>query len=85
MRWYTLDDGRLCLGTKEKQFANFHIATEIKLSSEFSYPLLPEHVHLIGSYPEDWYQDDKIESKINQTAKHFFGNNSPNLPTEIFV
>ena len=73
MKWYTLDDGRLCLGTSELQFANFHIATEIKLSNQVSRPLLPEHVELIGSYPEDWYSDESIDSKINKTARHFFG------------
>lgn len=73
MKWYTLDNGRLCLGTNKLQFANFHIATEIKLDKSLSLPLLPEHVERIGSYPEDWYMDEAIELKINNTAKHFFG------------
>jgi hypothetical protein len=76
MNWYTLDNGRLCLGTNELQFANFHIATEIKLDSKVSQPLLPEHVELIGSYPEDWYADESIDNKINDTARHLFGSSS---------
>ena len=73
MKWYTLENGRLCLGTEQNRLANFHIATDVTLDSDLSLPLLEEHVELIGSYPEDWYSDDSIESKINNTAKHFFG------------
>ena len=73
MKWYTLNNGRLCLGTEKQQFANFHVATEVVLTEKLDLPLLPEHVELIGSFPEDWYQDDNIDGKINNTAKHFFG------------
>jgi len=79
MQWYTLDNGRLCLGTNQLQFANFHIATDIKLEDKISLPLLPEHVEIIGSFPEDWYADDAIESKINNTARHFFGINASQI------
>ncbi|WP_444994144.1 hypothetical protein [Aliikangiella sp. IMCC44359] len=73
MKWYTLDNGRLCLGTDKQRFANFHIATDILLKSKVDTPLRREHIELIGSYPEDWYSDRSIDKKINQTAKHFFG------------
>ncbi|TQV76903.1 hypothetical protein FLL45_02825 [Aliikangiella marina] len=73
MKWYTLENGRLCLGTDKNRLANFHIATDVTLEANLSLPLLEEHVELIGSYPEDWYSDDTIENKINNTAKHFFG------------
>lgn len=75
MKWYTLENGRLCLGTEKACFTNFHVATEVVLAENISMPLLPEHVELIGSLPEDWYTDDKIDGKINNTAKHFFGLN----------
>ena len=79
MKWYTLENGRLCLGTEKQRLANFHIATEVKLNAKVSTPLLAEHIELIGSYPEDWYSDETIEGKINNTARHFFGfsNNTP--------
>jgi len=73
MKWYTLSNGRLCLGTEKEHFANFHVATEVVLNESLDMPLLPEHVELIGSLPEDWFSDDKIDGKINNTAKHFFG------------
>ena len=73
MKWYTLDNGRLCLGTDQKKIANFHIATDVTLTEDLTTPLLSEHVDVIGSYPEDWYQDQSIEIKINRTAQHFFG------------
>ena len=72
MKWYTLENGRLCLGTDKEQFANFHIATEVTLENSFSVPLLEEHIELIGSYPEDWFEDEAIDLKINNTARHFF-------------
>jgi len=73
MKWYTLENGRLCLGTENHKIANFHVATDVKLNLNLSTPLLEEHIDLIGSYPEDWYADDAIDYKINNTAKHFFG------------
>ncbi|TQV84482.1 hypothetical protein [Aliikangiella coralliicola] len=73
MRWYTLDNGRLCLGTDKQQYANFHIATDVVLPEKITAPLRVEHVELIGSFPEDWYSDEKINDKINNTARHFFG------------
>lgn len=72
MKWYTKND-RLCLGTDKQLFTNFHVTTQVKFQSEFSTPLLEEHIKLIGSYPEDWRSDKTIASKINNTAKHFFG------------
>jgi hypothetical protein len=72
MKWYTLDDGRLCLGTDQLQFANFHVATEFKLNTSLEKPLNVEHIQDIGSYPEDWYNDESIDQKINQTAKKLF-------------
>ena len=75
MKWYTLENGRLCLGTNEKKFANFHIATDVKLNGEFSAPLMEAHIELIGSYPEDWFEDETIDLKINNTARHFFSHN----------
>lgn len=78
MKWYTLNNGRLCLGTEKEQIANFHVATEVVLEEGVEMPLMPEHVELIGSLPEDWYEDDKIDGKINNTAKHFFGMNKEN-------
>ncbi|MGX5174203.1 hypothetical protein ACUR5C_09305 [Aliikangiella sp. IMCC44653] len=74
MKWYTLENGQLCLGTSQATTkTNFHVATNVKLSSPLSVPLLKEHVDLIGSYPEDWYSDQNIELNINKTAQHFFG------------
>ncbi len=73
MKWYTLTNGRLCLGTDQQKFANFHTATDIVLKKGVNTPLLPEHIDLIGTLPEDWCDDEKIEQKINQTAKHLFG------------
>ncbi|MET1253712.1 hypothetical protein [Aliikangiella maris] len=72
MKWYTLENGRLCLGTDKQKVANFHIATNIRLATPIDVPLLPEHIALIGSYPEDWYSDSEIDKKINDTARHFF-------------
>ncbi|WP_196138236.1 hypothetical protein [Aliikangiella sp. G2MR2-5] len=79
MKWYTIDNGRLCLGTQSGQYANFHVATDVVLSSPITTPLLPEHVELIGSYPEDWFNDNDIDSKINKIAKHYFGLNKSSL------
>lgn len=84
MKWYTLENGRLCLGTDKQKLANFHIATDVKLSSSVVTPLIAEHIDLIGSYPEDWFADDNIENKINATARHFFGM-TVNSPNSIFA
>ena len=81
MKWYTLDNGRLCLGTNQLQYANFHTATEVQLDQNISLPLLPEHIELIGSFPEYWYADELIDDKINNTARHFFGLNTSKIGT----
>lgn len=73
MKWYTQDNGVLCLGTRENQRVNFHVATEVRMEAKFSAPLSEAHIELIGSFPEDWDGDSTIYQKINQTAKHFFG------------
>jgi hypothetical protein len=73
MKWYTQDNGVLCLGTEENQFANFHVATELVVKTKIETPLSESHIELIGSFPEDWIADDTIDQKINDTAKHFFG------------
>lgn len=84
MKWYTLENGRLCLGTDKQKLANFHIATDVKLNSRVTSPLLAEHIDLIGSYPEDWFADEDIAHKINATARHFFGM-SENLPNVLIA
>lgn len=73
MQWYTTENGSLCLGTQKSQLANFHVVTDVKPGKAINSPLLPEHAEIIGSYPEDWYSDEAIDSKINNAAKHFFG------------
>ena len=72
MNWYTLENGTLCLGTEQDLFANFHAATEWKLDTNLFVPLTLRHVGLIGSHPEDWYLDNKINDKINEAAKEIF-------------
>lgn len=74
MIWHTLEGGILCLGTNESRFANFHYSTEIQLEQPIHLPLAVEHIKLIGSYPEDWHQDENIGSRIDQAAKILFAN-----------
>lgn len=71
MKWYTLSNGRLCLGS-EKELTNFHVATDIQLNYQISKSLTDEHIKLIGSYPEDWLNDEDINFKINHVAKQLF-------------
>jgi len=73
MKWYTQDNGILCLGTQKNQNANFHVATEVKVDTKINTSLSQSHIELIGSFPEDWDEDATIYQKINDTAKHFFG------------
>lgn len=73
MKWYTQNNGVLCLGTKENQGANFHVATDVVVKTKIDTALSESHIELIGSFPEDWNADSSIDQKINDTAKHFFG------------
>ena len=73
MRWYTQDNGVLCLGTEEQLSVNFHIATDVITKTKINTALSESHIELIGSFPEDWSTDSSIDQKINDTAKHFFG------------
>jgi hypothetical protein len=70
--WYTEKNGRLCLGTLSAKFANFFVATDITLNEHLRLPLLPEHIDLIGSFPEEWCLQDDIEKQINAAARHLF-------------
>lgn len=51
----------------------FNVLTDLQLNEEMKMPLLPEHIELIGSFPEEWIEDNSIDQKINNTAKHLFG------------
>ena len=82
IHWYTLENGRLCLGTNEATYANFHIATQVKLKQAVCTPLTQEHIDVIGSFPEDWYNDEQIDQTINNTARHFFELYSASFPAE---
>lgn len=73
MKWYTQDNGVLCLGTEENQSVNFHVATDVVSNTKIDTVLSESHIELIGSFPEDWSTDGTIDKKINDTAKHFFG------------
>ncbi len=73
MKWYTQDNGVLCLGTEDNQCANFHVATDVVVNTKIDTNLSESHIELIGSFPEDWSADSLIDQKINDTAKHFFG------------
>ena len=73
MKWYTQDNGVLCLGTEEGQSVNFHVATDVVTNTKINTALSESHIELIGSFPEDWSSDSSIDQKINDTAKHFFG------------
>ena len=73
MKWYTQDNGVLCLGTEELQSVNFHVATDVVTKTKIDTALSESHIELIGSFPEDWSSDSSIDQKINDTAKHFFG------------
>ena len=73
MKWYTQDNGVLCLGTEDNLYANFHVATDVVVKTKIATNLSESHVELIGSFPEDWSADSSIDQKINDTAKHFFG------------
>jgi len=75
MQWYTIDNGTLCLGTDKQSYANFHVATDLKIDNEVTLPLSEKHIELIGSYPEDWYADDNIDMKINNAAKSLIQTN----------
>lgn len=72
MKWYTKENGSLCLGTREDQQVAFHSVTNIKLFSKIELPFSPEHAELLGSYPEDWLNDPQIHLKINRVAQQLF-------------
>ncbi|MBV1911160.1 MAG: hypothetical protein KUG78_17825 [Kangiellaceae bacterium] len=73
MKWYTQDDGLICLGTDCSKLANFHVVTDVKAKSKIDTLVSESHIALIGSFPEDWRSDKLIAQKINNAAKHFFG------------
>ena len=77
MIWYTQDDGVLCLGTRGSQYAYFHVATDVKMKQPISTSLSESDIEIIGSFPEDWRNDNKIADKINNAAKHLFGSSKP--------
>ena len=81
MKWYTQENGLVCLGTQSNQPALFQVVTDVKVNTKISTGLSESHIALIGSFPEDWRNDNKIAQKINKAAKHFFGL-SHNLPAE---
>lgn len=80
MNWYTKENGVLCLGIIKGQFAHFNITTNVIVKSKIQIPLSESDVALIGSFPEDWSSDNKIENKINNVAKHLFGLSNNNKP-----
>lgn len=73
MNWYTKENGVIYLGLKTSQFAQFNIVTEVISDIPIDTSLTQSHIELIGSFPEDWSSDSKIEQKINSAAKHYFG------------
>ena len=81
MKWYTQENGLVCLGTHSKQPAKFQVVTDVKVDTKINTGLSESHIALIGSFPEDWRNDNQIAQKINNAAKHFFGL-SHNLTTE---
>jgi hypothetical protein len=81
MKWYTREDGLVCLGTNSEQPTKFQVVTDVKVNTQINTGLSESHIALIGSFPEDWRNDHKIAQKINNAAKHFFGL-SHNITTE---
>ncbi len=73
MKWYTQDNGVLCLGTQDSQYANFHFKTDVIVKIKINTQLSESHIDLIGSFPEDWRTEKHIQQRINNAAKHFFG------------
>ena len=73
MKWYTQENGVVCLGTIDNQIAQFHVETDVVVHTKIDTELCESHIALIGSFPEDWRSDSNINKKINNTAKHFFG------------
>ena len=52
MKWYTQDNGVLCLGTEEQQSVNFHVATDVVTKTKINTTLSESHIELIGSFTE---------------------------------
>jgi len=77
MKWYTKENGVLCLASEGFQFANFHLTTNVIVRCRINTALDISHINLIGSFPEDWSSDKRISAKINKAAKHFFGLSEP--------
>ncbi len=73
MKWYTRDDGAICLGNPSQQKTKFQVVTEVKVDTKIDTGLTESHIDLIGSFPEDWRGDVRIAQKINNAAKHLFG------------
>ncbi len=73
MKWYTREDGLVCLGTNPQQPTKFQVITDVKVKTQINTSLSESHIALIGSFPEDWRNDNNIAQKINKAAKHFFG------------
>lgn len=73
LRWYVNDQGKLCVGkSTEHTLAKFNIETNFKPERPFELPVTEEHVHAIGSYPEDWAYDAFIAEKIAAAARLIF-------------
>lgn len=73
MKWYTKDNGVLCLVSEDFQFTNFYFTTNVIVRGKVNTSLNMSHIDVIGSFPEDWSSDKTISTKINRAAKHFFG------------
>jgi len=73
MKWYTQSNGTLCLGTQNSLFAYFNVETDVILRKRINASLTPDHIKLIGSFPEEWSKDRKIAEKINRAARFLFG------------
>ncbi len=73
LRWYVNDQGKLCVGKSTAEtLAKFNIETTFEPGQSFEAPLTEEHVHAIGSYPEDWAHDTFITEKISAAARIIF-------------
>jgi hypothetical protein len=81
MKWYTQRNGLICLGDRTAKTPKFQVVTQVKVKSPIETELTESHIALIGSFPEDWRNDQKIAHKINRVARHYFGLTN-NLPFE---
>lgn|GEM_PF-1696233 len=70
--WYTLQNGRLCLGNESDRPSKIFIATDIFLNQTIKTPLRDAHIRQIGGQTELWGLDPIIENKICRLARQIF-------------